>query len=110
MKPDSEMYNQPTEKLQSLSEEFDQLTSIRHQEGAEEYGATAFLKNDMIRYIAEELADMANYARYLYIKLRIWEEYTSAGSDNLADKVTAVQREDGVSLGPAAFTSIKDVH
>jgi hypothetical protein len=61
------------EVIQGLSDEFDEVTRERHARGAEHYGPVKFLEVDTVQMALEELADFANYARYLYIKLRLLE-------------------------------------
>lgn len=56
-----------------LADEFDQFCIARHLDGAAQYGATGFMKNNMFQMIIEELADAANYIRYQYIKMRLLE-------------------------------------
>jgi hypothetical protein len=60
--------------LQGASEDFDRLCQERHEQGQKEYGAFTFMGNDVIRMMAEELADTANYCRYQYMKLMILQE------------------------------------
>jgi hypothetical protein len=79
------VYDVPPEVMQKLSDEFNQMTMQRHVAGAEEYSEFAFLKNDMVQFIAEELADLSNYARYMYMKIRLWEEVNNAGSLDLSN-------------------------
>jgi hypothetical protein len=57
-----------------LSEGFETLCAIRHAKGAKEYGELTFADNDIIRMMAEELADTANYCRYQFIKLMKLQE------------------------------------
>lgn len=59
--------------LNRLAEEFDEFCRDRNEMGAEQYGPLAFLKNDMVEFLAEELADMCNYAKMMYIKIRLFE-------------------------------------
>jgi len=62
---------EPTpEEIIQYSYEFDELQQRRHDEGFQEYGPMAFMDNNMFDMIGEELADICNYARYQYIKLR----------------------------------------
>ena len=90
--------------LQHLSEEFDALTQLRNEDGEKEYGHANFLKVPLIRYAAEELADMANYCRFMYIKLRLMEETLNAsGADLSAGTSEEVWDENQVPLGVAAF-------
>jgi len=47
------------------------MTAERHKTGAEEYGAFKFLENDTLDMLCEELADISNYARYTFIKVKL---------------------------------------
>lgn len=98
-----------TERLQKLSDEFDTFVQSRHEDGAEEYGEFAFLKNDMIKFMAEELADICNYARYAYMKLRIWEATIDGASIDLTSESSGVQRENELPFGATAFTPSSEV-
>ncbi len=90
--------------VQHLSEEFDALTQLRHEVGSEEYGDVAFLTAPLVRMAAEELADLANYSRYMYIKLRMLEERLNAsGVDISTGASEEVWSEDQVPLGVASF-------
>lgn len=90
--------------LQHLSDEFDTLTQLRHETGSEEYGDVAFLQAPLIRMAAEELADMSNYCRYMYVRLRLMEEYLNAsGVDLSAGTPEEVWGDNKVSLGSAEF-------
>lgn len=53
---------------------FDQMTQDRHDMGAEKYGSVNFLEVDSIQMALEEVADLANYARYTFIKLRLLQQ------------------------------------
>lgn len=74
----------PTDHMQVLSDEFDALMQTRHMTGQEEYGAVAFLKAPLLQMAAEELADLCNYARYMYIRLRLMEEALNASGIDLS--------------------------
>jgi hypothetical protein len=65
------------EFLQQASEEFDRWCTERHERGAEEYGPTNFLEVDTLVMAMEEVADLANYARYTFIKLYILQKYAT---------------------------------
>ena len=86
MSQDSETdEDSPKAVLNQLAAEFDQLCQERHFTGAREYGPTGFIKNNMFRMIAEEMADIANYCRYEYIKLRLMEgSFDSESSSDFA--------------------------
>ena len=90
--------------IEGLSVEFDTLRALRHEVGAEEYGEVAFLKAPLVRMAAEELADLCNYARYMYIKLRIMEDTLDAGGIDLsAELVEEVWDDNQIPLGAASF-------
>jgi hypothetical protein len=62
------------EEIQRYSDKFDEMCADRHAMGAEKYGPVNFMSVDTIRMMKEEITDMANYARYMFIKLSIIEE------------------------------------
>ncbi len=102
--PDSEEY------LQHLSEEFDALTQLRNEVGEEEYGHATFLTVPLIRYAAEELADTANYCRFLYIKLRLMEATLNARGIDLSAGTTEEAWDDNeIPLGIATFISGEEI-
>ena len=55
--------------MNEYSAAFDKLCVERHEAGAKEYGVFTFLGNDVIRMMAEELADTSNYCRMQFVKL-----------------------------------------
>lgn len=104
------MLSIPPEKLQRLSEEFEAFCYNRHLKGAKEYGDTKFLEIDTVRYALEELADLANYARYLYIKLRILEEELRERGIDLSTSVAEeVREQNAVSPGTPGFVPSSEV-
>ena len=60
--------------MNRLSDLFDDICLKRMGEGAEVYGELGFLKNDMFKMLAEELFDVANYAKMHFIKLALIAE------------------------------------
>jgi hypothetical protein len=99
-----------TDYIQHLSDEFSTLCQLRHEAGAEEYGDVAFLTAPLIRMAAEELADMSNYCRYMYIKLRMMEEYLDAsGADLSAGTAEEIRGDDSVPFGAAEFISAEKI-
>lgn len=101
-----EVYDITPEKMQELSDEFNRLTFSRHTMGAEEYGEFAFLGNDMVQFIAEELADISNYCRYTYMKLRILQEAMNASGLDLSTLATSTPHGDADGEGvPSGFAS-----
>lgn len=61
--------SQPFEQIEEASQEFDNMCQERHAMGNEKYGQVQFLQVDSISMALEEIADLANYARYTFIKL-----------------------------------------
>lgn len=95
-------------RIAELSAEFDEFTQERHKEGASVYGPIKFLQPDtnLPRMLLEELADMSNYARYMYIRIRMWEEvFAHEGSTDQPDS-NAGGDSDGPGIGPSAFTPV----
>jgi hypothetical protein len=70
MTPDDDL----TGIIAALSREFDEVTQQRHKAGALKYGPGKFLTVDTLQEACDEVADLANYARYTYIKLRLLQE------------------------------------
>lgn len=61
--------------LNMLAEEFDQAMITRHDMGREKYGPGKFLVVDTLEEAIAEIVDLANYAKYSYIKIRLLQEY-----------------------------------
>lgn len=55
--------------IEAASIAFDEYVQHRHTMGGEKYGPVRFLEIDSIEMALEELADLANYTRYTFIKL-----------------------------------------
>lgn len=89
--------------LQSLSEDFDKLCQERHEAGKKEYGATTFLGNDVIRMMAEELADTANYCRMQFIKIMLLQNM-------LVEELKDNPDKDGeIAFGINSFKGVGDI-
>ena len=94
------------EMMEQFNSEFFDLCELRHNIGAEEYGALNFLEVNLPEFIYEEMADIANYSRFLYIRIRLLEELArERGIDLSAAFVGEVRDEDEVSFGTASFVS-----
>lgn len=87
-----------------LSARFDKLCQERNAAGAAEYGAFTFVENDVVRMMAEELADTSNYCRMQFIKLMFLQEVLE---DRL--KETSNGEEGTITVGVDAFKGTKDV-
>jgi hypothetical protein len=61
-------------QLTAYSYEFDQSCEDRYRMGAEKYGPGKFLAVDTIAEALAEIVDLANYARFTFIKLRMLQE------------------------------------
>ena len=86
------------ELLQEASDAFDQLCRDRHAAGAEQYGDVNFLQVDTLRMGMEEVVDLANYARYTYIKLYLLQRALTGDNEMVS---TGVVNDQG-------FQSVKD--
>jgi hypothetical protein len=89
--------------MNEYSDQFWELAAKRHEEGAAEYGQFTFLANDVVRMMAEELADTVNYCRMQFIKLMLInnllvEQVEEAG---LSDRM------EEVGIGVKAFKGTK---
>lgn len=62
------------EYVNDISREFDARTLERHEIGAEKYGPLKFTTLDTVEMAIEEIIDLANYARYTYVKLRLIQQ------------------------------------
>lgn len=60
--------------INMYSAEFDQKTQERHDEGERKYGAGSWLGIDTLQHAMDEILDLANYARFSYIKLRMLQD------------------------------------
>lgn len=91
------------ELIQKYNDLFDDMLQQRHEVvGREKYGNFAFLKNDVGRMLMEELADSANYARYLFIKIGILNEHLAGELQGEADK------DGNITIGVKGFQGTKE--
>lgn len=72
---------------------FDQMCQDRHDRGAEKYGSLKFMEKNTLDEAMEEVVDLANYARYTFIKLYL-----------LAEQMDAKMAEESPNVGPQAFS------
>jgi hypothetical protein len=66
------------EAINQYSQDFDRLTQERHNEGEKKYGAGTWLTIDTLQHAMDEVLDLANYARFTYIKLRMLQDSIAA--------------------------------
>lgn len=62
------------EKVAEYSEEFDTMCQQRHDMGEKKYGPGKFLSVDTMEEALQEIVDLANYARYTYVKVRLLQD------------------------------------
>lgn len=60
--------------IQQANEEFDRRVQERHDAGAEKYGPFTFFEKNTVEESMQEVLDLANYARYTFIKLWLMNE------------------------------------
>jgi hypothetical protein len=86
--------------------EFENLRTSQWEKGASEYGEFAFVGLDfdkLVVMIGEELADVANYAMFMYVKLRFMEAELASRIDQ-PNTASAEDPEHTVPSGPGTFT------
>lgn len=88
MTPDVPM----ADRIQMASNAFDHMTQERVDMGSKQYGPTGFMEVDTLRMAMEEVLDLANYARFTFIKLWL-----------LQDKLMSTEEQ---QVGPNAFRSM----
>jgi hypothetical protein len=59
------------ELAQEAADEFDELCKHRHALGERKYGPAKFLTVDTLEEALFEIADLANYAKYTFIRIRL---------------------------------------
>lgn len=74
------------ERINKFNTQFDEETYARFVAGEEKYGPGTWLKVDTLQHAIDEVLDLANYARFTYIKLRLLQEDLV---EFLADKTIA---------------------
>lgn len=72
-------------EYRALRKEFFRMVDDRRRGAKGEYGELGFMKNDTFEMICEELADMANYCMFTYVKVREMERRVNALRTNSAD-------------------------
>lgn len=93
------------EDIQRYSDEFDRVCQQRHEMGTEKYGDGTYLEVDTLEMAVQEVVDLANYARYTYIKLRILQD--ALGTDRTTVLKTDEERSQSVvSLGRSAEPAV----
>jgi len=62
-------------ELDLANDAFDQMCVERHEKGQEKYGKFKFLDVNTLEEALFEVADLANYARYTFVKLWVLNNY-----------------------------------
>jgi hypothetical protein len=60
--------------INTFGSEFWEMVQARHELGEKKYGPGKFLKVDTMEEALFELADLANYACYTFVKIRLLQE------------------------------------
>ena len=67
--------------IRDAEELFEKMTHDRHRMGNEKYGRLTFLQMPTLEMALEELADLANYARYSFVKVALLRDQIKAFQD-----------------------------
>jgi hypothetical protein len=62
------------ESIERFSNEFDAMCMERHEKGSEKYGPGKFLTVDTLEEALFELADLSNYARYTFVRVKLLQQ------------------------------------
>jgi hypothetical protein len=73
------------ESIEQFSNEFDAMCMERHEKGLEKYGPSKFLGVDTLEEALFEIADLSNYARYTFIRIRLLQQHLMATQALSAD-------------------------
>jgi hypothetical protein len=71
---------------QEASDEFEELCNHRHALGEQKYGAGKFLTVDTLEEALFELADLSNYAKYTFVRIRLLQAQLSEMEEDVTDK------------------------
>jgi hypothetical protein len=88
--------------IQAAETLFEQMCEARHIKGERKYGALTFLDNPTLDMALEEIVDLANYARYTFIKVVIlkfqiaqMQKQAAGGTDGFftTEQIVGLQKE-----------------
>jgi hypothetical protein len=79
---------------------FDEMCTARHEYGQEKYGEFTFVEAPTLQMALEEVVDLANYARYTFIKVWLLRNAIARA------QVTSMQKAGGSTGG---FISTRDI-
>lgn len=60
--------------INTFGSEFWEMVQARHELGEKKYGPGKFLRVDTMEEALQELADLANYACYTFVRIRMLQE------------------------------------
>lgn len=83
----------PTLPTLDLLEECDKRIWERYEAGQKKYGADSYLEVDTIQHAIDEILDLINYARFTYVKLRLFQKDLLKGVHADGSVATAVGPE-----------------
>jgi hypothetical protein len=69
--PEPQLTPDELEIVRAADEAFDQMCQARHETGRTKYGILTFIEMPTLEMALEELADLANYSRYTFIKVAL---------------------------------------
>ncbi len=69
--PEPDLSPEVVEALRTADTLFDQLCEERYKAGRDKYGHLTFLSMPTIQMAQEEIIDLANYARFTFVKLEL---------------------------------------
>jgi hypothetical protein len=72
------------ELIQALSNQFDAECQRRHEMGQVKYGPVRFLEVNALEEAMAEVVDLANYARYIWIKFALMAHLDGSTDRNVA--------------------------
>ena len=69
LRPEPELTPEQIELIRAAEIQFEEMCEDRHKKGNAKYGVLTFLENPTLEMALEEIADLANYARYTFVKV-----------------------------------------
>lgn len=98
--PDNAFEKSLRHDVAEASDLFDEMCHARHEYGQKKYDEFTFIEAPTLQMALEEIADLANYARYTFIKVWLLRSAIQRA------QVTATQKVGGVTGG---FISTRDI-
>lgn len=100
--PEPELTPERKELIVAAEQQFDAMCLDRHRKGNQKYGTFTFLDLPTLTMAMEEVADLANYARYTFIKLVLLQDMikqiqdksvTEAEGFHTMEEILGIQKE-----------------